>query len=89
MAQGHPPQPPRPAGRPHRPAEARRPRKPRRRTHPRMSTTPAHDQPDPEAPRDLVGIGIGPANLSLAALAHPLAELDAVFYERRPGFDWH
>ncbi|MFF9780435.1 lysine N(6)-hydroxylase/L-ornithine N(5)-oxygenase family protein [Streptomyces sp. NPDC013978] len=54
-----------------------------------MSTTPAHDQPDPEAPRDLVGVGIGPANLSLAALAHPLAELDAVFYEQRPGFDWH
>ncbi|MFF6997035.1 lysine N(6)-hydroxylase/L-ornithine N(5)-oxygenase family protein [Streptomyces sp. NPDC008313] len=41
------------------------------------------------APRDLVGIGIGPLNLSLAALAHPLAELDAVFYEQRPTFDWH
>lgn len=54
-----------------------------------MSTTPAHDRPDPEAPRDLVGVGIGPANLSLAALAHPLAELDAVFYEQRPAFDWH
>ncbi|MEU6509744.1 SidA/IucD/PvdA family monooxygenase [Streptomyces sp. NPDC046942] len=44
---------------------------------------------EPAAPRDLVGIGIGPSNLSLAALAHPLAELDAVFYEQRPGFDWH
>ncbi len=44
---------------------------------------------EPEAPRDLVGIGIGPFNLSLAALAHPLAELDTVFYEQRPGFDWH
>ncbi len=44
--------------------------------------------PDPE-PRDLVGIGIGPANLSLAALAHPLPELDTAFYEQRPGFDWH
>ncbi|MEH0651072.1 SidA/IucD/PvdA family monooxygenase [Streptomyces scabiei] len=54
-----------------------------------MSPTPAHDQPDPEAPRDLVGIGIGPANLSLAALAQPLTALDAVFYEQRPGFDWH
>ncbi|MFJ3301682.1 lysine N(6)-hydroxylase/L-ornithine N(5)-oxygenase family protein [Streptomyces sp. NPDC086549] len=51
-----------------------------------MINSPHHE---PEAPRDLVGIGIGPFNLSLAALAHPLAELDAVFYEQRPGFDWH
>ncbi|MFJ3716033.1 lysine N(6)-hydroxylase/L-ornithine N(5)-oxygenase family protein [Streptomyces sp. NPDC090057] len=50
-------------------------------------TNPPHHRPG--APRDLVGIGIGPSNLSLAALAHPLAELDAVFYERRPRFDWH
>ncbi|WP_432169919.1 lysine N(6)-hydroxylase/L-ornithine N(5)-oxygenase family protein [Streptomyces sp. 1222.5] len=50
-------------------------------------TTPARHEPT--SPRDLVGIGIGPCNLSLAALAHPLAELDAVFYEQRPGFDWH
>ncbi|MEU9668192.1 SidA/IucD/PvdA family monooxygenase [Streptomyces bobili] len=49
--------------------------------------TPAH--PALDTPRDLVGIGIGPSNLSLAALAHPLAELDAVFYEQRPTFDWH
>jgi lysine N6-hydroxylase len=65
-----------------------------------MSTSPTPAEPAnapapgspghaPEAPRDLVGVGIGPANLSLAALAHPLAELDAVFYEQRPGFDWH
>ncbi|MFF4831136.1 lysine N(6)-hydroxylase/L-ornithine N(5)-oxygenase family protein [Streptomyces sp. NPDC001315] len=51
-----------------------------------MTTPPRHE---PETPRDLIGIGIGPFNLSLAALAHPLAELDAVFYEQRPGFDWH
>ncbi|MFF9601576.1 lysine N(6)-hydroxylase/L-ornithine N(5)-oxygenase family protein [Streptomyces sp. NPDC014684] len=50
-------------------------------------THPPH--PEPGTPRDLVGIGIGPSNLSLAALAHPLAELDAVFYEQRPRFDWH
>ncbi|BBC37306.1 Lysine 6-monooxygenase [Streptomyces graminofaciens] len=67
-----------------------------------MSSTPDAPQPphhettenqtdhhEPDAPRDLIGIGIGPANLSLAALAHPLAELDAVFYEQRPAFDWH
>ncbi|WP_329351176.1 SidA/IucD/PvdA family monooxygenase [Streptomyces sp. NBC_01261] len=51
--------------------------------------TPNPPHPEPEAPRDLVGIGIGPSNLSLAALAHPLTELDTVFYEQRPGFDWH
>ncbi|MFF5141016.1 lysine N(6)-hydroxylase/L-ornithine N(5)-oxygenase family protein [Streptomyces sp. NPDC013157] len=54
-----------------------------------MSSTPIPPRHEPEAPRDLVGVGIGPFNLSLAALAHPLAELDAVFYEQRPGFDWH
>ncbi|MBQ0849785.1 lysine N(6)-hydroxylase/L-ornithine N(5)-oxygenase family protein [Streptomyces sp. NPDC057621] len=51
------------------------------------ATPPTHHQP--EAPRDLVGIGIGPSNLSLAALAHPLTELDTVFYEQHPTFDWH
>ncbi|MFJ7333853.1 lysine N(6)-hydroxylase/L-ornithine N(5)-oxygenase family protein [Streptomyces sp. NPDC101116] len=45
--------------------------------------------PAPHAPRDLVGIGIGPANLSLAALAHPLDGLDTVFYDQNPAFAWH
>ncbi|MEU7055649.1 SidA/IucD/PvdA family monooxygenase [Streptomyces sp. NPDC046197] len=54
-----------------------------------MRPTPHPPRHTPEAPRDLVGIGIGPFNLSLAALTHPLDELDAVFYEQRPGFDWH
>lgn len=52
-----------------------------------MNPHPPHHEPD--APRDLVGIGIGPFNLSLAALAQPLTALDAVFYEQRPAFDWH
>ncbi|MDT0610802.1 lysine N(6)-hydroxylase/L-ornithine N(5)-oxygenase family protein [Streptomyces lancefieldiae] len=43
----------------------------------------------PDAPRDLVGIGIGPFNLSLAALADPLSDLDTVFYDQRPTFQWH
>ncbi|MFK4147523.1 lysine N(6)-hydroxylase/L-ornithine N(5)-oxygenase family protein [Streptomyces sp. NPDC004065] len=43
----------------------------------------------PDTPHDLVGIGIGPFNLSLAALAHPLTGLDTVFYDRRPEFTWH
>ncbi|WP_405737951.1 SidA/IucD/PvdA family monooxygenase [Streptomyces sp. NBC_00028] len=50
--------------------------------------TPPHPH-EPDAPRDLVGIGIGPFNLSLAALAQPLTELDTVFYEQHPAFDWH
>ncbi|MFJ3668499.1 lysine N(6)-hydroxylase/L-ornithine N(5)-oxygenase family protein [Streptomyces sp. NPDC090106] len=54
-----------------------------------MSTTPTPPHHEPDSPRDLVGIGIGPFNLSLAALAQPLTELDAVFYDQRPAFDWH
>lgn len=38
---------------------------------------------------DLLGIGIGPFNLGLAALADPLADLDAVFLDARPDFRWH
>src|SRR4051812_21727053 len=39
---------------------------------------------------DLVGIGFGPSNLSLAiALREQGAELDAVFLEKQPGFGWH
>ncbi|TDN91752.1 SidA/IucD/PvdA family monooxygenase [Microbacterium sp. BK668] len=37
---------------------------------------------------DLVGVGIGPFNLGLAALSEPLA-LDAVFLDRADGFAWH
>jgi lysine N6-hydroxylase len=38
---------------------------------------------------DLVGIGLGPFNLGLAALAEPLGDLDAVFLDARPEFRWH
>ncbi|MFC8599174.1 lysine N(6)-hydroxylase/L-ornithine N(5)-oxygenase family protein [Isoptericola sp. NPDC057191] len=38
---------------------------------------------------DLVGIGIGPFNLGLAALADPLPDVDAVFLDQRDGFGWH
>lgn len=41
---------------------------------------------------DVVGVGIGPFNLSLAALAEPLREnhsLQPLFLERRPAFAWH
>ncbi|MEV6794695.1 SidA/IucD/PvdA family monooxygenase [Streptomyces sp. NPDC051320] len=56
---------------------------------------PAHGRlrdaarPLDEQPHDLLGIGIGPFNLSLAALAHPLTHLSTTFYEQRPAFHWH
>ena len=59
-----------------------------RSTPPPTSATPP-TRHEPDTPRDLVGIGIGPSNLSLAALAHPLVDLDTVFYEQHPAFDWH
>ncbi|MBA9045990.1 MULTISPECIES: lysine N(6)-hydroxylase/L-ornithine N(5)-oxygenase family protein [Streptomyces] len=45
----------------------------------------------PESSRihDLVGIGLGPFNLGLACLTEPIAELDAVFMESKPDFEWH
>jgi lysine N6-hydroxylase len=38
---------------------------------------------------DVAGIGIGPVNLSLAALAAPVDGLRAEFFEREPEFRWH
>lgn len=43
----------------------------------------------PDRPLDLAGVGIGPANLSLAALAQPLTGLATAFFEQRPDFHWH
>jgi lysine N6-hydroxylase len=42
-----------------------------------------------EAEHDLVGVGIGPFNLSLAALADGVPGLSALFLEERPEFRWH
>ncbi|MGI5399700.1 lysine N(6)-hydroxylase/L-ornithine N(5)-oxygenase family protein [Streptomyces sp. CA-135486] len=62
-----------------------------------MTGTPA-TEPTPYAlgawgdsqPHDLVGVGIGPFNLSLAALAHGVpGGLATAFYEQRPSFAWH
>ncbi len=36
-----------------------------------------------------VGVGVGPANLSLACLMLPRAGLSGLFLERRAGFGWH
>ncbi|KAA9166109.1 SidA/IucD/PvdA family monooxygenase [Amycolatopsis acidicola] len=38
---------------------------------------------------DLAGVGIGPFNLSLAALAEPVAGLRVAMFERRKEFRWH
>jgi lysine N6-hydroxylase len=38
---------------------------------------------------DLVGVGIGPFNLSLAALAEPVTELRTLFVDQSPRFSWH
>ncbi|CAL9605482.1 L-lysine N6-monooxygenase [Nocardiopsis dassonvillei] len=55
-----------------------------------MTTTP---RPPAAATQDtvydLVGIGLGPFNLALAALADGVPGLTARFLEARPGFSWH
>lgn len=38
---------------------------------------------------DLVGVGIGPFNLSLAALAHGAPDLRTLFLDAKPAFSWH
>ncbi|MFJ3583827.1 lysine N(6)-hydroxylase/L-ornithine N(5)-oxygenase family protein [Streptomyces sp. NPDC090127] len=51
---------------------------------------PHHPPHDLDQPHDLVGIGIGPFNLSLAALAQGVpGGLAAAFYEQSPAFHWH
>ncbi|MFF5469846.1 lysine N(6)-hydroxylase/L-ornithine N(5)-oxygenase family protein [Streptomyces achromogenes] len=47
-------------------------------------------RPDsPTKTYDFVGIGLGPFNLGLACLTEPIAELDGVFLESKPDFEWH
>ena len=38
---------------------------------------------------DIAGIGIGPANLSLAALCEEDGDVRARFFDRKPAFSWH
>ncbi|MBB4894310.1 lysine N6-hydroxylase [Streptomyces olivoverticillatus] len=38
---------------------------------------------------DFIAIGLGPYNLGLACLTEPLEDLDGVFLESKPEFDWH
>ncbi|GGO81574.1 lysine N(6)-hydroxylase/L-ornithine N(5)-oxygenase family protein [Wenjunlia tyrosinilytica] len=46
-------------------------------------------QGSPIEPLDLLGVGVGPFNLSLAALADGVPGLSAAFLEQRPAFHWH
>lgn len=41
------------------------------------------------APLDLLGIGIGPFNLSLAALLDKVPEIKSHFFEQKKAFSWH
>ncbi|MFE4450979.1 lysine N(6)-hydroxylase/L-ornithine N(5)-oxygenase family protein [Streptomyces sp. NPDC056796] len=45
--------------------------------------------PESPAPYDFVGIGLGPFNLGLACLTEPVEELNGVFLESKPDFEWH
>ncbi len=38
---------------------------------------------------NLVGLGIGPFNLSLAALSHGLGQVKTAFFDAKPVFQWH
>lgn len=40
-------------------------------------------------PYDLIGVGIGPFNLSLAALSDPVPGLATLFLDAKPEFSWH
>jgi lysine N6-hydroxylase len=44
---------------------------------------------DDAGPYDLVGVGLGPFNLSLAALADPVPGLRTLFLDDKPRFGWH
>lgn len=38
---------------------------------------------------DIIGIGIGPFNLGLAALMHPIKDVNALFFDQSKEFNWH
>ncbi|MER7816824.1 lysine N(6)-hydroxylase/L-ornithine N(5)-oxygenase family protein [Streptomyces sp. NPDC096153] len=49
-----------------------------------MSTPPEHRDI-----HDFIGIGLGPFNLGLACLTEPVDELNGLFLESKPDFEWH
>ncbi len=38
---------------------------------------------------DFVAVGLGPFNLGLACLTDPIDDLNGIFFESKPEFDWH
>lgn len=56
-----------------------------------MTATGAVEQPvlDDLTDIDLAGVGIGPFNLSVAALADRVEGLSSVFFDATPSFSWH
>ena len=38
---------------------------------------------------DLIGVGVGPFNLSVAALAADIPNIKTAFFDRKPQFNWH
>lgn len=40
-------------------------------------------------PYDLIGIGIGPFNLGMAALLEDIDDVKAIFFDETPTFNWH
>ncbi|MEO3977172.1 SidA/IucD/PvdA family monooxygenase [Streptomyces sp. CAU 1734] len=56
---------------------------------PDSAPEPGHDS-ESDRPLDLIGVGAGPCNLSLAALADGVpGGLATAFLEQRPRFSWH
>ncbi|NLU69093.1 lysine N(6)-hydroxylase/L-ornithine N(5)-oxygenase family protein [Streptomyces sp. HNM0574] len=45
--------------------------------------------PDQTRVHDFIAIGLGPFNLGLACLTDPIEDLDGLFLDDRPEFNWH
>ncbi|WP_328538646.1 lysine N(6)-hydroxylase/L-ornithine N(5)-oxygenase family protein [Streptomyces sp. NBC_00344] len=43
----------------------------------------------PRQIHDFIAVGLGPFNLGLACLTEPVEELNGLFLESKPDFDWH
>ncbi|MBE9125222.1 MULTISPECIES: lysine N(6)-hydroxylase/L-ornithine N(5)-oxygenase family protein [unclassified Coleofasciculus] len=43
----------------------------------------------PDEIYELIGVGLGPFNLGLAALLEPISGVNALFLEQKPKFEWH